>query len=117
MKTLTVGQWAKGRNIVDLTHYQIAWHGWESWKAKTIVIDPALTEPTFILRPRTTKATKHNILALALPSMSGDLREPVWALLGVKCTYATLAYWDKAERTKGLPPSQYGHREVSLPRD
>lgn len=91
------------KSASHLTHYLVAaYDSSEAFNQHILVVDPTLTEPTWVLRPRTTKLTRRNIMALAVPNLQALTLRLAQQLTHMVTNYITVREFPLANRRKGM---------------
>ena len=101
MKRMSIVKWDKRNTAVCLDHYLICAYDYEEGKAKVLVVDPDIEEPTLMLKPHASRATSSNILALVVPSRIGIKLEDLQTLTRVVASYFQYLPWTEQERREG----------------
>ncbi|WP_345478105.1 hypothetical protein [Nesterenkonia rhizosphaerae] len=97
------------RELRELDHFlAAAYASTENLNQRIIVVDPEITEPTLLLRPRTAKVKRSNVLALVVPSLRSLTLPIVRSVTGVDTTYTAVRTWPQAERFRAaMQPHRY----------
>lgn len=93
------------RRLAPLDHYLLAPYGsTEQHFQHIIVIDPAATEPTYLMRPRTRKPKPQHRLALVLPKLNYLTSGLATDYTRITATYWWLRTWTPTARSQGNLP-------------
>ena len=88
--------------LADLDHYSFAAYASIEQHTQTVVIvDPNVTEPTFLLAPGTRKVSRRNIVAVAVPSLDAIDRPLAIAITHVAASFFGLRSWPADMRQRG----------------
>lgn len=78
---------ASGR-FLNLRHYTIAsYASTETFTQRLVIVDPAVTEPTWLMRPGTSKVVRRNVIALLLPTLDALTLDLAQTMTGVVTDY------------------------------
>lgn len=90
------------KNALNMDHYTLAPDDtMELWQLKIVVVDPSLSEPTWVLRPRARKAHRGSIMALAVPSLNALTLEAAQRLTSRVTKHIVVRPLSRENRRKG----------------
>lgn len=93
---------AASRDWGTLDHYLIAaYASTEPHLQRTVVIDPTLTTPAWLLKPRARSLRRNNILALLLPTLEMLTLELAQTHTRMGTDYIGVREWSAADRAAG----------------
>ena len=89
-------------NRTGQAHYLLsAYASIEPFTQVIVVIDPTVSEPTLLLRPRARRATRSNVLALAVPNLAAITRDIATTVTHVVAPYFGVREWPVEQRRAG----------------
>ena len=92
----------KSRNWRALDHYLLSGYASiEEWQQRIVIVDPALSEVTWLLRAGTRKVKRSNVLALIVPTLAALTYDLAVAHTNVATDYQGLREWPLERRSCG----------------